>query len=66
MAATLSIPLYLSVGSGSEVEIGEVVLTADSDGTITMTTTDIAAGLREAADAIERAGQEEETPDAPA
>jgi uncharacterized protein (UPF0254 family) len=65
MAATLPIPLYLRVGSGTEVQIGEALVAVDSDGTATLTVSDIAAGLREAADAVERAGQED-TPDAPA
>ncbi|MER8219702.1 hypothetical protein ABTZ58_03710 [Streptomyces sp. NPDC094143] len=65
MAATLSIPLYLRVGTGTEVQIGEALVAVDSDGKATLTVSDIAAGLREAADAVERARQEDAA-DAPA
>lgn len=63
MAATASIPVYLSIGGGSATEIGTIELTADADGTITLTTLDIAAALRETADAMEAAA--EEVPDGP-
>ncbi|MFH9013976.1 hypothetical protein ACH4C6_21675 [Streptomyces sp. NPDC017943] len=65
MAATLSIPLYLRVGNGTDVQIGEALVAVDSDGKATLTVSDIADGLRQAADALERAGQED-APDAPA
>jgi hypothetical protein len=65
MAATLSIPLYLRVGDGTEAQIGEVVVAIDSRGIATLTVSNIAAGLREAADAVEQAA-EEDASDAPA
>ncbi|WP_309029120.1 hypothetical protein [Streptomyces alfalfae] len=60
MAATASIPVYLSVGGGAPVEIGSIELAADSDGRITLTTFDIAAALRETADAMDEAAREAE------
>lgn len=65
MAATLPIPLYLRVGNGTETQIGEVIVSVESDGTATLTITDIAAAPRETADEMERSGQED-TADAPA
>ncbi|CAL9313911.1 hypothetical protein [Streptomyces sp. SudanB91_2054] len=62
MAVTASIPVYLSIGGGSSVEIGTIELAADSHGQITLTTFDIAAALRDAADAIEEATREAEQP----
>ncbi|MGW1267545.1 hypothetical protein [Streptomyces sp. NPDC002491] len=59
MAAELSIPVYLSIGGGSATEIGTIELSADEKGQITLTTLDIAAALRETADAIEAAARED-------
>jgi hypothetical protein len=59
MAATLSIPVYLSIGSGSAMEIGQIELSAGPDGKVTLTVLDIAAALRETADAMEAAAREE-------
>ncbi|WP_086765356.1 hypothetical protein [Streptomyces bobili] len=60
MAATASIPVYLAIGNGGiPWEIGTIELTADASGTITLTTMDIAAALRETADAMEAAAREE-------
>lgn len=59
MAATLSIPVYLSIGSGSAMEIGQIKLSAEPDGKITLTILDIAAALRETADSMEAAAKEE-------
>ncbi|MGW5409015.1 hypothetical protein [Streptomyces spiralis] len=59
MAATASIPVYLTIGGGSAVEIGKVELAIDSDGTVTLTALDIAAALRETADAMEAAARED-------
>ncbi|QJT04365.1 hypothetical protein G9272_32120 [Streptomyces asoensis] len=59
MAATASIPVYLSIGAGSAMEIGAIELTADAAGTITLTTLDVAAALRETADAMEAAAAKE-------
>jgi uncharacterized protein (UPF0254 family) len=64
MAATVSIPVYLGIGSGTTTEIGTIELAVNSDGTCTLTTFDIAAALREIADAIE--APEEEATDAAA
>ncbi|MFI1701964.1 hypothetical protein ACH419_39290 [Streptomyces bobili] len=58
MAATASIPVYLTIGGGSALEIGTIKLTADIDGKITLTTLDIAAALRETADAMDEAAKE--------
>lgn len=58
MAATASIPVYLSIGSGTAMEIGTIELSASGDGTVTLTTFDIAAALRDAADAMEAAAKE--------
>ena len=60
MAAELSIPVYLAIGSGSTTEIGTIELAADADGQVTLTTFDIAAALRETADAMEAAARERE------
>ncbi|MFB7776913.1 hypothetical protein [Streptomyces bauhiniae] len=59
MAAELSIPVYLSIGSSAPTQIGKVSLSADANGTVTLTTLDIAAALRETADAIEAATEED-------
>ncbi|MFD4788247.1 hypothetical protein ACFWN1_14550 [Streptomyces sp. NPDC058459] len=59
MAAGLSIPVYLSIGSSTPTQIGTVSLSADANGTVTLTTLDIAAALRETADAIEAATEED-------
>jgi 20S proteasome alpha/beta subunit len=60
MAATASIPVYLSIGSGSPVAIGSIELAVDSRGVFTLTSFDVAAALREAADAVEAAAREAE------
>ncbi|WAL93989.1 hypothetical protein [Streptomyces sp. Je 1-369] len=60
MAATVSIPVYLSIGGGSTVEIGTIELTADSRGVITLTAFDISAALRETADAMDEAARARE------
>jgi hypothetical protein len=60
MPADVSIPVYLSIGGGSSVEIGAIELSADANGTITMTSFDIAAALRDAADSVEKAAREVE------
>jgi hypothetical protein len=60
VAATASIPVYLSVGNGSAVEIGQIKLSLDGKGRATLTTFDIAAALREAADELEKAAREAE------
>ncbi|MFD8611069.1 hypothetical protein [Streptomyces sp. NPDC059631] len=66
MAATVSIPLYLTIGTGTSTEIGTIDLAVDSDGRCTLTTFDIAAALREVADAIEAPADEEVRTDAAA
>jgi hypothetical protein len=53
MPAECTIPIYMRIGNGTETEIGQVVLEVEQNGTVTLTTSDIAAGLRSAADAIE-------------
>jgi hypothetical protein len=53
MAATMSIPVYLTIGNGSATEIGQIELAAEADGTFTLTSLDVAAALRETADAME-------------
>lgn len=58
MAATASIPVYLSIGGGSATEIGTIKLSVDADGTATLTTFDIVAALRETADAMEASAKE--------
>lgn len=58
MPGTFDIPIYLRIGSGTETEVGQVVLDIDGDGTVTMTTSDIAAALRAAADAMEASAKE--------
>jgi uncharacterized protein (UPF0254 family) len=58
MAGTLAIPIYLRIGNGTEAEVGQVVLEVHGDGTVTMTTSDIAAALRATADAIEASAKE--------
>lgn len=63
-AATLAIPLYLVIGSGSGTEIGSVTVAVRADGTAELTITDIAAALRETADEMEQSA--EEVSDAPA
>ncbi|MBP5883166.1 hypothetical protein QBA57_28625 [Streptomyces scabiei] len=58
MPGTFAIPIYLRIGSGTETEVGQVVLDIDGDGTVTMTTSDIAAALRATADAMEASAKE--------
>ncbi|MFJ9128932.1 hypothetical protein ACIRJS_33005 [Streptomyces sp. NPDC102340] len=58
MAATASIPVYLTLGTGSATEIGQIELEASADGTFTLTAFDIVAALRETADAMESAARE--------
>ncbi|QFQ97450.1 hypothetical protein F9278_15900 [Streptomyces phaeolivaceus] len=58
MPGTLAIPIYLRIGNGTETEVGQVVLDLEGDGTVTMTTTDIAEALRATADAIEASAKE--------
>jgi hypothetical protein len=58
MAATVSIPVSLTIGGGSAVEIGTIELALNADGTATLTTFDIAAALRETADALDAAGED--------
>ncbi|MGQ4358555.1 hypothetical protein [Streptomyces sp. SAS_272] len=59
MAAELSIPVYLSLGNNDPGQIGTIELSADSDGKITLTTSHIAAVLREAVAAMEAAARED-------
>lgn len=58
MAATASIPVFLTLGTGSATEIGQIELEADASGTFTLTAFDIVAALRETADAMESAARE--------
>ncbi|MFE7273032.1 hypothetical protein [Streptomyces sp. NPDC057623] len=58
MPGTFDIPIYLRIGNGTETEVGQVVLNIDGDGTVTMTTSDIAAALRATADAMEASAKE--------
>lgn len=58
MPSTFDIPIYLRIGSGTETEVGQVVLDIDGDGTVTMTTSDIVAALRATADAMEASAKE--------
>ncbi|MFC9847784.1 hypothetical protein ACFWFF_01540 [Streptomyces sp. NPDC060223] len=58
MPGTYGIPIYLRIGSGTETEVGQVVLAIEGDGTVTMTASDIAAALRATADTMEATEQE--------
>lgn len=58
MPGTVAIPIYLSIGGGTAMEVGQVVLDIEPDGTVTMAVPDIAAALRVTADAMEAPEQE--------
>ncbi|WP_432164877.1 hypothetical protein [Streptomyces sp. bgisy031] len=60
MAATINIPVYLTLGTGSVTEIGTIEIEADAEGKFTLTTFDVATALRETADAMEAAAKEAE------
>lgn len=58
MAATINIPVYLTLGTGSATEIGTIEIEANAEGTFSLTTFDVTAALRETADAMDAAAKE--------
>lgn len=65
MATFPRMPIYLRAGDGPDIEIGYIEASPTGDGTVSISRSDIADFLREAADAFENAPAEE-VPDAPA
>ncbi|MDX2552612.1 hypothetical protein ACKI1J_43130 [Streptomyces scabiei] len=53
MAAAISVPIYMRVGGGAELEVGDVEVPVSGDGTMTLRRTQLAAALRSAADHLE-------------
>lgn len=60
MAATINIPVYLTLGTGSTTEIGTIEIEANAEGTFTLTAFDVTAALRKTADAMDAAAKEAE------
>lgn len=53
MAAAISVPIYMRVGAGAELQVGDVEVPVSGDGTMTLRRTQLAAALRSAADHLE-------------
>lgn len=66
MAVAASLPVFMRVGLDlPEVEIGQIEIPANGDGTLTMRGADMAKLLRAAADVFERTDDEEVSDAAP-
>lgn len=53
MPSRITMPLYMRIGGGAEVHVGDFELPVDrEDGTLTLRRTELAAALHSAADAI--------------
>ncbi|MDX2566088.1 hypothetical protein QBA57_39655 [Streptomyces scabiei] len=53
MAAAISVPIYMRVGGGAELQVGDVEVPVSGDGTMTLRRTQLAAALRSAADHLD-------------
>ncbi len=53
MAAAISVPIYMRVGGGAELQVGDVEVPVSGDGTMTLRRTQLAAALRSAADNLD-------------
>lgn len=53
MAAMVNLPVYVSIGGGTPVEVAVLEIAADGEGAFTVTRTGIADMLRAAADAYD-------------
>ena len=53
MASAISVPIYMRIGGGAELEVGDVDIPVTGDGTITVSRTQLAAALRSAADYLD-------------
>lgn len=52
MPSTITMPLYMRIGGGAEVHVGDFELPVGEDGALTLRRTELAAALHSAADAI--------------
>ena len=53
MAAAITVPVYMRIGGGAEVQVGDVDVPVCGDGTLSMRRTELAAALRSAADHLD-------------
>lgn len=53
MASAISVPIYMRIGGGAELQVGDVDVPVSGDGTMTLQRTQLAAALRSAADHLD-------------
>lgn len=53
MASAISVPIYMRIGGGAELQVGDVDVPVSGEGTLTMSRTRLAAALRSAADHLD-------------
>lgn len=53
MAHAISAPVYLRIGGGAELQIGDIQVPVDGNGSIQMRRAELAAALRSAADNLD-------------
>jgi hypothetical protein len=53
MPAKVTLPVYMRLGGGAEIQVGDVDLPVWGDGTLTLRRTELAAALRSAADHLD-------------
>lgn len=56
---TISVPVYMRVGGGAELQVGDVEVPVGGDGTVTLRRTELAAALRSAADHLDAPAADE-------
>lgn len=59
MAAAITVPVYMRIGGGAEIQVGDVDVPVSGDGTLTMRRTALAAALRSAADHLDNPSSDE-------
>lgn len=57
--SSVRIPIYMRLGGGAEIEVGDVELPVSGDGTLTMRRSQLAAALRSAADNLDNPALDE-------
>lgn len=53
MASAISLPIYMRLGGGAELQVGDVDIPVSGDGELTLSRTRLAAALRSAADHLD-------------
>lgn len=53
MAHAISAPVYMRIGGGAEIQVGDIQVPVDGNGSIRMRRSELAAALRSAADNLD-------------